>query len=99
MYVSVSRLQVAPERVSELLDAFRGRSRDVERHDGFVDLQVLQSDRDPCEVSMVTRWRDRECFTAYMRSEDHRRSHARIDPELQRAIRLQSLEHHHVVAE
>jgi hypothetical protein len=34
-----------------------------------------------------------------MRSEDHRRSHARIDPELQRAIRLQSLEHHHVVAE
>ena len=99
MYVSVSRLQVAPDRVPELLEAFRRRSRDVERHDGFVDLQVLQSDRDPGEVSMVSRWRDRECFKAYMRSEDHRRSHARIDPDLQRAIKLQALEHLHVVAE
>jgi heme oxygenase (mycobilin-producing) len=99
MYVSISRLQVARERVPELLDAFRSRSRDVERHDGFIDLQVMQSDRDPGEVSMVTRWRDRECFAAYMKSEDHRRSHARIDPDLQRAIKLQALEHHHVVAE
>jgi heme oxygenase (mycobilin-producing) len=99
MYVSVSRLQVAPDRVPELLDAFRGRSRDVERHDGFVDLQVLQSDRDPGEISMVSRWRDRDCFKAYMKSEDHRRSHARIDPDLQRAIKLQALEHLHVVAE
>jgi heme-degrading monooxygenase HmoA len=52
MYVSASRLRIAPERVPELLEAFRRRSRDVERHDGFVDLQVLQSDRDPGEVSM-----------------------------------------------
>jgi heme-degrading monooxygenase HmoA len=99
MYVSVSRLNVAPDRAPELLAAFRGRSRDVERHDGFIDLQVLQSDRDPGEISMVSRWRDRDSFKAYMKSEDHRRSHARIDPDLQRAIKLQALEHHHVVAE
>ncbi len=99
MYVSISRLRIAPDRAPELLAAFRARSRDVERHDGFVDLQVIQSDRDPGDVSMVTRWRDRQSFTAYMKSEDHRRSHARIDPELQRAIKLQALEHFHVVAE
>jgi heme-degrading monooxygenase HmoA len=99
VYVSVSRLKIAPNRAPELLDAFRRRSRDVERHDGFVDLEVLQSDRDPGEISMVSRWRDRACFTAYMKSEDHRRSHARIDPDLQRAITLQALEHHHVVAQ
>ena len=75
------------------------RSREVERHDGFVDLQVLQSDHDRGDVSMVTRWRDRECFKAYMKSEDHRRSHSKIDPDLQRAIKLQALEHLHVVAE
>ena len=51
---------------------------------------------------MVTRWRDREAFKAYMRSEQHAISHARIRPELDAAIRLERLEHLHtydVVAE
>jgi heme oxygenase (mycobilin-producing) len=99
MYVSISRLRIAPERVPELIDAFLGRSRNVEHHDGFVDLQVMQSDRDAGEVLMVSRWRDRDCFKAYMKSADHRRSHARIDPDLKQAIKLEALEHLHVVAE
>ena len=51
---------------------------------------------------MVSRWRDRAAFTAYMRSEQHRISHDRIDPDLDAAIKLQALEHLHtydVVAE
>ena len=39
---------------------------------------------------MVSRWRDRAAFTAYMRSEDHKISHDRIPPELQ--IKLERLE-------
>ena len=35
---------------------------------------------------MVSRWRERDCFAAYMRSEEHARSHARIPPELDDAI-------------
>jgi heme oxygenase (mycobilin-producing) len=99
MYVSISRLRIAPERAPELIDAFLGRSRNVERHDGFVDLQVMQSDRDAGEVLMVSRWRDRDCFKAYMKSADHHASHARIDPDLKAAIKLEALEHLHVVAE
>ena len=74
----------------------------VDHADGFVDLQVWRSDRDPEEVLMVSRWRDRAAFTAYMRSDAHRISHERIDPALQAAIRLERLEHLHtyeVVAE
>jgi heme-degrading monooxygenase HmoA len=51
---------------------------------------------------MVSRWRDRQSFTNYMRSADHRTSHGRIDPDLQAAIKLERLEHMHtyeVVAE
>jgi quinol monooxygenase YgiN len=51
---------------------------------------------------MVSRWADRACFTSYMKSEAHRISHDRIDPELDAEIRLQALEHMHtfnVVAE
>jgi heme-degrading monooxygenase HmoA len=51
---------------------------------------------------MVSRWRDRDAFTAYMKSEAHAFSHRRIDPSLQALIKLERLEHLHtyeVVAE
>jgi heme-degrading monooxygenase HmoA len=102
MYVSMSRLRIPVERADELVRAFRARARLVDHADGFVDLQVWQSDRDAGELIMVSRWRDRAAFTAYMRSDDHRTSHARIPPELDDAIALERLEHLHtyeVVAE
>src|ERR687893_313520 len=102
MYVSMSRLRVPEERAPELVAAFRRRARLVEQADGFVDLQVWQSDRDAGELVMVSRWRDRAAFKAYMKSERHRVSHARIDPDLDAAIGLERLEHMHtydVVAE
>ena len=102
MYVSLSRLRVPDERAPELVAAFRRRAHLVDGADGFVDLQVWQSDRDPGELVMVSRWRDRDAFKAYMKSEAHRISHDRIDPGLDEAIRLERLEHLHtyeVVAE
>jgi heme-degrading monooxygenase HmoA len=102
MYISMSRLRVPADRAPSLVSAFRGRIGLVDSADGFVDLQVWQSDRDEGELVMVSRWRDRAAFTAYMRSDDHKVSHDRIDPELQAAIRLEALEHMHtyeVVAE
>jgi heme oxygenase (mycobilin-producing) len=102
MYVSLSRLRVPGERAAELVSAFRRRAHLVDDADGFVDLQVWQSDRDPGELVMVSRWRDRDAFKAYMKSEQHRVSHDRIDADLDSAIRLERLEHMHtydVVAE
>ena len=98
----MSRLRVPDERSEALVRAFRARARLVDEADGFVDLQVWRSDRDRGELIMVSRWRDRAAFTAYMRSREHRISHDRIDPELQAAIELERLEHLHtyeVVAE
>ena len=102
MYVSMSRLRVPDERASALVAAFRRRARLVEEADGFVDLQVWQSDSDRGQLVMVSRWRDRDAFKAYMKSDRHRISHERIDPDLDRAIKLERLEHLHtyeVVAE
>ena len=102
MYVSMSRLRVEEERAPELVAAFRRRVHLVDDADGFLDLQVSQSDRDPAELVMVSRWRDREAFKAYMKSDRHSISHERIDPDLDAAIRLERLEHMHtyeVVAE
>ncbi len=102
MYVSMSQLRIAPERAPELIEAFRARCGLVDDVAGFVDLQVWQADRDPGEIVMVSRWRDRASFTTYMKSAEHRISHERIGPELQTAITLESLRHMHtfeVVAE
>ena len=99
MYVSLSRLRVPAERAEELVGAFRARAGLVDAFDGFVDLEVWQSDRDAGELVMVSRWRDRECFKAYMKSREHQVSHDRIDPALDAAIKLERLEHMHVVAE
>jgi heme-degrading monooxygenase HmoA len=102
MYVSVSRLRVQTGREDELVARFRDRLGLVDDFDGFVDLQVWQSDRDAGEMLMVSRWRDRACFTEYMRSAAHQRSHERVPEDLDAAIRLERLEHLHtyeVVAE
>jgi heme-degrading monooxygenase HmoA len=102
MYVSLSRLQIPEHGAPDLIVAFRARAHLVEHADGFIDLQVWQSDRDAGEIVMVSRWRDRGAFTAYMKSEAHAVSHRRIDPSLQALIKLERLEHlrtYEVVAE
>ena len=98
----MSRLRVDEQRSDELVAAFRRRAHLVDDADGFVDLQVWRSDRDPAEVLMVSRWRDRAAFKAYMKSDEHRTSHDRIGSELKDAIKLERLEHlstYEVVAE
>jgi len=95
VYVSVSRLRVAPELVDDLVSAFRHRLGAVDGFAGFESLEVWRSDREPGEVLMISRWRDRGCFRDYMRSEAHRLSHARIPERLQAAIQLERLEHLH----
>jgi heme-degrading monooxygenase HmoA len=92
MYVSQSRLRIGVDRADELVRAFRARARLVDHADGFIDLEVWQSDRDAGELIMVSRWRDRAAFTAYMRSEDHKTSHARIPKALDDEIKLEGLE-------
>jgi heme-degrading monooxygenase HmoA len=102
MYVSMSRLEIPTARAPELVDAFRSRAHLADEADGFIDLQVWQSDRDLGDILMVSRWRDRGAFTTYMRSAAHQVSHARIDPDLKEDISLKRLDHLHtyeVVAE
>ncbi len=102
MYVSMSRLQIPADRAPELITAFRSRAGLVDRAQGFIDLQVWQSDKDPGEILMVSRWSDKQAFTSYMRSEEHKVSHQRITPDLKADIKLRRLEQMHtyeVVAE
>jgi heme-degrading monooxygenase HmoA len=95
MYVSMSHLRVPAQDAPRLVEAFRARAHLVDDADGFIDLEIWHSDRDEEELIMVSRWRDRVAFSAYMRSADHQASHGRIAPDLQAAIKLERLDHLH----
>jgi len=95
MYISMSRLRLPQAQVTELLDAFKARAGLVDSATGFIDLEVWHSDRDAGEVIMVSRWDDRAAFTRYMRSAEHKTSHARISPALKAVISLERLDHLH----
>ena len=95
MYVALSRLRVEPAQAERLVAAFQARAHLVDNADGFLDLEVWRSDRNSSELIMVSRWRDRASFTAYMKSDAHRASHDRIPADLDAAIRLERLESLH----
>jgi heme oxygenase (mycobilin-producing) len=92
MYVSLSRLRIAVDRADELVRAFRARTRLGDHADGFIDLEVLA-------VGPRRRRADHGLALArprrvhgYMRSEDHKTSHARIPKALDDEIKLEGLE-------
>jgi heme-degrading monooxygenase HmoA len=77
-YVVASEIAIAAESGPVLEAAFADRLREVENHDGFRRLEVWRDSRTPGRYLMVSWWRDAEAYRTYMRSDAHRRSHARI---------------------
>jgi heme-degrading monooxygenase HmoA len=77
-YVAMSRISVPPSGAAALDDAFLDRLGAVDAWPGFLGLEVLRHRRRPGTYVMISRWTSHDAFLAYMRSDDHRRSHARI---------------------
>ena len=76
--MAISEIAV-PEAGEEALErAFRDRLRAVDGWQGFQGLELLKDRRVVGRYLMICRWDTREHFLAYMRSEDHKRSHARV---------------------
>jgi heme-degrading monooxygenase HmoA len=76
-FVSRSEITVPVEQMAALERAFEQRARLVDAHPGFLGLQLLRDIRDNGRYVLVTRWRDRKDFTAYMKSGEHERAHTR----------------------
>lgn len=78
-YVGISEISVPAGGAGSLRQAFAERLGAVDSWPGFAGLELLQDRKNPGRYLMITRWATRAQFLAYMRSEDHRRSHQRID--------------------
>jgi len=86
-YVVASHLRIDTAGIADLEQAFQQRLGEVEAAEGFCGLEVWADEQARGVYVMVSWWDSEEAFGAYMGSEPHRRSHARIprDPHAPRA--------------
>ena len=77
-FVAYSLIEVPEAGRDALIASFSDRLHEVERWPGFHHLEIWADRADPTSFVMVSWWDSEEQFRAYMGSDDHRRSHARI---------------------
>ena len=96
-FVAFSALTVPEGGQVVVEDAFRARLGAVDHWAGFRSLEVWADLADTSSYVMVSWWDTREAFREYMRSDDHRQSHARI-PKGEHRPRPLSLRRFRIVA-
>ena len=96
-YVVASHPRIVPAGMEKPEVAFKSRLGEVEDAPGFRGLQVWADAQDPGAYVMVSWWDSEEAFRAYMGSEPHRRSHARI-PREPHAPRAEGVHRYRVIA-
>ena len=74
MIAIINRLPVKEGAADRVVERFAGSGGHVQGFPGFVSMEVLRSDE---EVLVVTRWRDREAFDAWVGSEEFRQAHGK----------------------
>lgn len=77
-HVVTSELHVPEGGEAALETAFQGRLHAVDGWAGFIRLEVWRDGRAPGRYMLVTWWECRAAYLAYMHSDDHRMSHARV---------------------
>lgn len=77
-YVVTSEVHVDPTGSGTLENAFADRLGKVDGYPGFQRLEVWRDHAGEGRYLMVSWWDDEESFRSYMRSAEHRESHARM---------------------
>lgn len=74
MIAITNRLPVKDGRADEVVERFSGSQGSVQGFPGFVSMEVLRSE-DATEVLVITRWKTREDFDGWVKSESFREAH------------------------
>lgn len=96
-FVVTSDITIDEAGGQRLEAAFADRLHEVDDFAGFQRLEVWRDNSRAGAYVMVSWWDSAEAFTTYMRSDEHRRSHARIptDPARPRAAGVRRFERIH----
>ena len=69
MIAIFNSLPVKEGAADRVVERFRGSQGNVQGFPGFISMEVLRAEAGD-EVLVVTRWRDREAFDAWVHSEE-----------------------------
>lgn len=77
MILAISNFSVSNNEAQSIAARFQARSRKVDRHRGFLGLEVLcKKSGSTTTFMLMTRWISREALRSYLKSEDFRAVHA-----------------------
>ena len=76
MIAIFNSLPVKEGAADEIVGRFAESRGHVQGFPGFVSMEVLKSDAED-EVLVITRWRDRESFEAWVHSDEFSKAHGR----------------------
>ena len=96
MYIVANRVPVAAPWRAPFEERFRTRAGQIEKQPGFVRLQVLRPADAESPYVVLTAWRDKAAFEAWVGSEDFRLAHQHPLPK-EAYTGAGRLEHHEVV--
>ncbi len=80
MFIVANRVPVAEGYREMFEERFRSRVGQIETQPGFVRMQVLQPAAPGVPYIVLTSWRDKASFDAWVGSEDFRTAHANPMP-------------------
>ncbi|MCG3182469.1 MAG: Heme-degrading monooxygenase HmoB [Planctomycetes bacterium] len=80
MFLVMNRFRVTPGREADFEEAFKGRARLVDQMPGFMAQDMLRPAGEEGVFISMTRWRSREDFEAWTRSEQFRQGHGKRHP-------------------
>jgi heme-degrading monooxygenase HmoA len=92
VFVAISRIKIKPEMADKLEDAFRNRRHLVDSFDGFLGLQLLRGESKKDNFVGIFRFKDKESFLRYMKSDAHAVSHNSTEKNISQAIISNTLE-------
>ncbi len=92
VFVAISRIKIKPEMADKLEDAFRNRRHLVDSFDGFLGLQFLRGESKKDNFVGIFRFKDKESFLRYMKSDAHAVSHNSSENYISQAIFSNTLE-------
>ncbi|MFV2056465.1 MAG: antibiotic biosynthesis monooxygenase [Thiohalomonadales bacterium] len=96
MYIVTNRVMVNPEFKQQFEERFRARAGQVDKQAGFVRMDVMRPLDEGVPFLVMTVWRDKNAFLAWVDSEDFKLAHQNPLPKEAYATGG-GMEHHEIV--
>ncbi|MFC6334072.1 antibiotic biosynthesis monooxygenase family protein [Paenibacillus septentrionalis] len=75
MYIVHSMFLVPVQKVDEVIEIYKNRSRLVDHAEGFITFRLLQNETKPGELTVYMEWETKEAFLAWVSSDEYKRIH------------------------